>query len=39
MTNATMKSDLLQATSTASSQLFDDWFDPIETRIRNQVPA
>ena len=37
MTNATMKSDLLQATSTASSQLFDDWFDPIETRIRDQV--
>ena len=37
MTNATMKSDLLQGTSTASSQLFDDWFDPIETRIRDQV--
>ena len=37
MTNATMKSDLLQGAGTASSQLFDDWFDPIETRIRNQV--
>jgi hypothetical protein len=24
----------LRGTSTASSQLFDDWFDPIETRIR-----
>ncbi len=37
MTTATMKSDLLQGPSTASSQLFDDWFDPIETRIRDQV--
>ena len=37
MTNATMKSDLLQGAGTASSQLFDDSFDPIETRIRNQV--
>ena len=35
MTDATTKSDLLQGTSTASSQLFDDWFD--ENRIRDQV--
>jgi transposase-like protein len=40
MTNATTKSDLLQGASTAStasSQLFDDWFDPIESRIRDRV--
>ena len=37
MTISTMKSDLLQGTSTASSRLFGDWFDPIETRIRDQV--
>ena len=37
MTSVTTKSDLLQGTSTASSQLFDDWVDPIETRVREQV--
>jgi len=37
MTSTTTKSDLLQGASTASSQLFDDWFDPIETGIRDRV--
>jgi putative transposase len=40
MMNASTKSDLLQGASTAStasSQLFDDWFDPIESRIRERV--
>jgi len=37
MINATTKSDLLQGTNSASSQLFDNWFDPIENRIRHQV--
>jgi putative transposase len=37
MTNVTTKSELLQGTTTASSRLFDDWFDPIETRIRDRV--
>jgi transposase-like protein len=27
----------LQGTSTASSQLFDDWFDPIEAGVRERV--
>jgi hypothetical protein len=33
------KSELLQGTTTASSRLFDDWFDPIETRVRDRVVA
>jgi putative transposase len=37
MINVTTKSELLQGTTTASSRLFDDWFDPIETRIRDRV--
>jgi transposase-like protein len=37
MTSVTTKSALLQGASTASSQLFDDWFDPIETGIRDRV--
>jgi len=37
MTSVSTKSDLLQGTSTASSQLFDDWFDPIESGIRDRV--
>jgi putative transposase len=37
MTSVTTKSELLQGASTASSQLFDDWFDPIETGIRDRV--
>ena len=37
MTSVSTKSDLLQGTSTTSSQLFDDWFDPIETGIRDRV--
>ena len=37
MTSTTTKSDLLQGASTASSQLFDDWFDPIETGVRERV--
>jgi putative transposase len=40
MNATTTKSDLLQGASTAStasSQLFDDWFDPIESRIRERV--
>ncbi len=40
MMNVSTKSDLLQGASTAStasSQLFDDWFDPIESRIRERV--
>jgi putative transposase len=42
MTNATTKSEVLQGTSTAStasSQLFDDWFDPIESAVRDRVRA
>jgi transposase-like protein len=37
MTSVTTKSELFQGTSTVSSQLFDDWLDPIETGIRDRV--
>jgi putative transposase len=31
------KSDALHSTACASTQLFGDWFDPIETAIRARV--
>ncbi len=37
MASVTTKSELLQGTTTISSRLFDDWFDPIETGIRHRV--
>ena len=37
MTYVTTSSELLQSTSDVCSQLFDDWFDPIETGIRQRV--
>jgi putative transposase len=37
MTNVTTSSKLLQSTADVCSQLFDDWFDPIEDGIRQRV--
>jgi len=37
MKDATTSSDLLHSTADVCSQLFDDWFDPIETGIRQRV--
>jgi len=37
MTSVTTKPDLSQPSADGSSQLFDDWFDPIETGIRERV--
>jgi len=37
MTNITSKPDLLHPTIASNSHLFDDWFDPIETGIRERV--
>ena len=37
MTDVTTSSKLLQSTADVCSQLFDDWFDPIETGIRQRV--
>lgn len=37
MTNVTMKSPAVQHDGEASVDLFDDWFDPIETSLRERV--
>jgi hypothetical protein len=37
MTNVTTSSKLLHSTADVCTQLFDDWFDPIETGIRQHV--
>jgi putative transposase len=37
MTNVTTKPELLHSTTASSCHLFDDWFDPIETGIRERV--
>jgi putative transposase len=37
MTDVTTSSDLLHSTADVCSQLFDDWFDPIETGVRQRV--
>ena len=34
MTNATTKPDSLQPTAEMAVELFDNWFDPIETAVR-----
>jgi putative transposase len=37
MINVTMKPELSQQTTESNSHLFDDWFDPIESGIRERV--
>jgi putative transposase len=37
MTSVTTKPDVSQPTIQSNSHLFDDWFDPIETGIRDRV--
>jgi putative transposase len=37
MTNVTTKLDSSQATAETAVDLFDDWFDPIETGVRERV--
>ena len=37
MTSVTTKPELSQPTTESNSHLFDGWFDPIETRIRDRV--
>jgi hypothetical protein len=37
MTSVTMKPELSQQTTESNSHLFDDWFDPIESGIRERV--
>jgi hypothetical protein len=37
MTSVTTKPELSQPTIENNSHLFDDWFDPIETGIRDRV--
>jgi transposase-like protein len=37
MENITTKLDSLQTKAEAAGQLFDDWFDPIETEVRGRV--
>jgi putative transposase len=37
VTNVTTKPELLHPTIASNSHLFDDWFDPIETGIRERV--
>jgi putative transposase len=37
MTNITTKSELSQPATGSNSHLFDDWFDPIESGIRERV--
>ena len=37
MTSVTTKPELSQPTTESNSHLFDDWFDPIETGIRDRV--
>ena len=37
MTSVTTKPELSQLTRESNSHLFDDWFDPIESGIRDRV--
>jgi hypothetical protein len=37
MTTVTTKPELLHSTTESDSDLFDDWFDPIETGVRDRV--
>jgi transposase-like protein len=37
MTNLTMKSDSFEPATDTAAQLFDNWFDPIESGVREQV--
>jgi hypothetical protein len=37
MTSVTTKPEISQPTTESNSHLFDDWFDPIETGIRDRV--
>src|SRR5258706_7305449 len=37
MKTVTTTPELLQSTTESNSHLFDDWFDPIETGIRDRV--
>jgi len=37
MTSVTTKPDSSQPSAETSPTLFDDWFDPIEARLRDQV--
>src|SRR6266478_5381524 len=37
MTSVTTKPELSQLTTESNSHLFDDWFDPIESGIRDRV--
>jgi hypothetical protein len=37
MTSVTTKPELSQPTTESNSHLFDGWFDPIETGIRDRV--
>ena len=37
MTSDIMKTDAAQPEAEAAVQLFDDWFDPIETGMRARV--
>src|ERR1044072_9240580 len=37
MTNVTMKSDSFEPATDTAAQLFDNWFDPIESGVREQV--
>ena len=37
MKTVTTTSQLLHSTTESNSHLFDDWFDPIETGIRDRV--
>ena len=37
MTNVTMKTKAAQPDGEAAVELFDDWFDPIESSLRGRV--
>jgi putative transposase len=37
MTNVTMKSDSFEPATDTAAQLFDNWFDPIESGLRELV--
>ena len=37
MTNVTMKSDSFEPTTDTAAHLFDNWFDPIESGLRDRV--
>ena len=37
MTNVTMKSDSFESATDTAAHLFDNWFDPIESGLRERV--